>query len=177
MRDGERRSLSGLVDQLWPTFEFYGPRPDPTPSEGPDPYGNQDPEWLTIDWRDHLKVIHVPPASSASPPGAGGPADSTTAVNYVELGPPEPEQAPRAIVFVHGLSGCWQNWLESLPRFASSHRVIALDLPGFGASPAPAGRFQSRLTGACCGSFATPSRSATASWSATRWADSSPRRR
>jgi pimeloyl-ACP methyl ester carboxylesterase len=137
VREGERRSLSGLVDQLWPTFEFYGPRPDPTPSEGPDPYGSQDPEWLTIDWRNHLKVIHVPPGSSASPPGAAGPADSTTAVNYVELGPPEPEQAPRAIVFVHGLSGCWQNWLENLPRFASSHRVIALDLPGFGASPAP----------------------------------------
>src|SRR5215213_4944713 len=33
--------------------------------------------------------------------------------------------------------GCWQNWLGQLPHFARSHRVIALDLPGFGASPLP----------------------------------------
>jgi pimeloyl-ACP methyl ester carboxylesterase len=41
-------------------------------------------------------------------------------------------------VFIHGLSGCWQNWLENIPHFARTHRVIALDLPGFGASPMPA---------------------------------------
>ena len=43
-----------------------------------------------------------------------------------------------ALVFIHGLSGCWQNWLENIPHFARSRRVIALDLPGFGASPLPA---------------------------------------
>ena len=42
-----------------------------------------------------------------------------------------------AIVFVHGLSGCWQNWLENIPHFARGHRVLALDLPGFGFSPVP----------------------------------------
>jgi pimeloyl-ACP methyl ester carboxylesterase len=46
-------------------------------------------------------------------------------------------------VFVHGLSGSWPNWLEQLPVFADSqrqcpHRVVALDLPGFGHSPMPA---------------------------------------
>jgi pimeloyl-ACP methyl ester carboxylesterase len=41
------------------------------------------------------------------------------------------------LVFVHGLSGCWQNWLENIPHFAHTHRVIAVDLPGFGASPMP----------------------------------------
>ena len=41
------------------------------------------------------------------------------------------------LVFVHGLSGCWQNWLENLPHFARNHRVLAPDLPGFGASPMP----------------------------------------
>jgi pimeloyl-ACP methyl ester carboxylesterase len=41
-------------------------------------------------------------------------------------------------VFVHGLSGSWPNWLEQLPVFARSHRVIAVDLPGFGHSPMPA---------------------------------------
>jgi pimeloyl-ACP methyl ester carboxylesterase len=33
--------------------------------------------------------------------------------------------------------GCWQNWLEQLPAFAADHRVVALDLPGFGLSPMP----------------------------------------
>ncbi len=44
------------------------------------------------------------------------------------------------MIFIHGLSGCWQNWLESIPFFARERRVIALDLPGFGESPRPAGR-------------------------------------
>jgi pimeloyl-ACP methyl ester carboxylesterase len=43
-------------------------------------------------------------------------------------------------VFIHGLSGSWQNWLEQLPVFAAEHRVITLDLPGFGHSPMPAER-------------------------------------
>ena len=37
-----------------PRFEPFGPKPPPTPAEGPDPYGNPDPEWLRIDWREHL---------------------------------------------------------------------------------------------------------------------------
>ena len=41
------------------------------------------------------------------------------------------------LLFVHGLSGAWQNLLENIPYFASTHRVIALDLPGFGSSPMP----------------------------------------
>ena len=28
--------------------------PPPTPADGPDPYGNPDPEWLRIDWAEHL---------------------------------------------------------------------------------------------------------------------------
>jgi pimeloyl-ACP methyl ester carboxylesterase len=41
------------------------------------------------------------------------------------------------VLFVHGLSGSWQNWLENIPHFARTHRVVALDLPGFGHSPLP----------------------------------------
>jgi pimeloyl-ACP methyl ester carboxylesterase len=52
-------------------------------------------------------------------------------VNVVELGDGPP------VVLVHGLSGCWQNWLETLPALAETHRVIALDLPGFGSSEMP----------------------------------------
>jgi pimeloyl-ACP methyl ester carboxylesterase len=74
--------------------------------------------WLDVDWRAHQRWVTV----------GGRP------VNVVELG------SGPAVVFVHGLSGSWQNWLEQLPVFARDHRVIALDLPGFGASPMPAQR-------------------------------------
>jgi pimeloyl-ACP methyl ester carboxylesterase len=78
-------------------------------------YGNPDPKWLEIDWQEHLHRIELPGAE----------------VNYAEIGEGEP------ILFVHGLAGCWQNWLENLPHFGRTHRAIALDLPGFGASPMP----------------------------------------
>jgi pimeloyl-ACP methyl ester carboxylesterase len=78
-------------------------------------YGNADPEWLKIDWRRRLRRVELPGAE----------------VNYAEIGEGEP------ILFVHGLAGCWQNWLENLPHFGRSHRAIALDLPGFGESPMP----------------------------------------
>jgi pimeloyl-ACP methyl ester carboxylesterase len=78
-------------------------------------YGERDPEWLKIDWREHLHRIELPGAQ----------------VNYAEIGEGEP------ILFVHGLAGCWQNWLENLPHFGRTHRAIALDLPGFGESPMP----------------------------------------
>jgi pimeloyl-ACP methyl ester carboxylesterase len=92
------------------------PERQPLPAfPGPD-YGNPDPEWLKIDWREHLRTVDLPGAK---------------AVNYVEIGEGEP------ILFVHGIAGCWRNWLENLPYFGRTHRAIALDLPGFGDSPMP----------------------------------------
>jgi pimeloyl-ACP methyl ester carboxylesterase len=91
--------------------------PDPTPAEGPDPYGSPDPEWLGVDWRENLRTAEVDGAR----------------VNYVEMGAPT---AP-PLVFLHGLSGAWQNWLENIPHFSRAYRVLAPDLPGFGASPMP----------------------------------------
>ncbi len=108
-RDGGRERQA-----LW-FFAAPGPLPDATPADGPDPYGNPDPEWLGIDWREHLRRAEV----------------MGSEVNYVDLG-----EGP-TIVFVHGLSGCWQNWLDNIPHFARDHRVVALDLPGFGDSPMP----------------------------------------
>jgi pimeloyl-ACP methyl ester carboxylesterase len=72
-------------------------------------------EWMDIDWREHQRWVQV----------AGAP------VNVIEMGEGDP------VVFIHGLSGAWVNWLENLPHFAKSHRVIAMDLPGFGHSPMP----------------------------------------
>ncbi len=89
--------------------------PAATPAEGPDPYGDPDPEWLRIDWSEHRREIDVVGAR----------------VNYAEMGDGPP------LLLVHGLSGAWQNWLENIPHFARTHRVIAPDLPGFGASPMP----------------------------------------
>jgi pimeloyl-ACP methyl ester carboxylesterase len=76
---------------------------------------------LDIDWREHQRWMVVD----------GQP------VNTIELAPGGASSS-EAIVFVHGLSGCWANWLEQLPVFADEHRVLALDLPGFGYSPMPA---------------------------------------
>ncbi len=72
--------------------------------------------WLDIDWREHQRWVLLD----------GQP------VNVIELGEGPP------LVFVHGLSGSWPNWLEQLPVLAARHRVIAFDLPGFGHSPMPA---------------------------------------
>ncbi len=43
------------------------------------------------------------------------------------------------LVLLHGLGHRWQGWDPVLPLLAKEHDVIAVDLPGFGASP-PAGR-------------------------------------
>ncbi|HXF01262.1 MAG TPA: alpha/beta hydrolase [Solirubrobacterales bacterium] len=117
-RDAPDTTLVGqLIEEYFPFAPPRGQLPDATPAEGPDPYGNPDPEWLRVDWRDHLHQVTLDGAR----------------VNYVELG-----SGPRLpLVFVHGLSGSWQNWLENIPHFAREHRVLALDLPGFGHSPLP----------------------------------------
>jgi pimeloyl-ACP methyl ester carboxylesterase len=72
-------------------------------------------DWRDVDWARHQRWADVD----------GAP------VNVIDLGEGPP------VVFVHGLSGSWQNWLLQLPEFARDHRVIAVDLPGFGASPLP----------------------------------------
>jgi pimeloyl-ACP methyl ester carboxylesterase len=116
--------------RVWVNRTPWQGRPLPTPSDGPDPYGNPDPEWMRIAWGPHLRRIQLPTGSLE--PHAGSPVDpSRTEVNYLEMGEGEP------VVFVHGLAGCWQNWLENIPHLARSHRVIAPDLPGFGESPMP----------------------------------------
>ena len=71
--------------------------------------------WQDVDWREHQRWARI----------------DGRAVNYVELGSGPP------LVFVHGLSGAWQNWLENILEFATDHRVIAVDLPGFGESEMP----------------------------------------
>src|SRR4051812_12053589 len=74
--------------------------------------------WLDMDWP---AVTHTATVRGSE-------------VTYVDIGDGDGEP----MVWIHGLGACWQTWLENLPHFARSHRCIALDLPGFGASPMPA---------------------------------------
>jgi pimeloyl-ACP methyl ester carboxylesterase len=88
-------------------------------------------EWMDVDWRRHVRWVRV----------------DGRRVNVCEMGSGPP------LVFVHGHSGRWQNWLEQIPHFARTHRVVAMDLPGFGESQMPSehvsiegyGRFLGRL--------------------------------
>jgi pimeloyl-ACP methyl ester carboxylesterase len=93
------------------------PRPDDLTFYGP--RGRS--AWLDVDWREHQRWVLVD----------GEP------VNVIELGSTEAKEGLLPLVFVHGLSGSWPNWLEQLPVLAAKRRVIAMDLPGFGHSPMP----------------------------------------
>jgi pimeloyl-ACP methyl ester carboxylesterase len=85
-----------------------------------DQYGPSRPSpWLDVDWREHQHWVTV----------AG------RQMNVIDVGSGE-----QTIVFIHGLAGCWQNWLENIPAFTETHRVIAMDLPGFGGSEMPSER-------------------------------------
>lgn len=82
--------------------------------------------WLDVDWRSHQRWVTI----------AGRP------VNVIDIGPDarpaSTHPARGTIVWIHGLSGSWQNWLENLPVLAAAGwRCVAMDLPGFGASPMP----------------------------------------
>ena len=74
-------------------------------------------EWLDFPWDRHQHRMRI---------------DGREA-NYVDVG-----DGP-ALVFVHGLGASWQSWLENIPEFARDHRVVAMDLPGFGYSDLPEG--------------------------------------
>jgi pimeloyl-ACP methyl ester carboxylesterase len=75
------------------------------------------PDWREIDWLEHSHEVEIDGALA----------------NYVDLGSGDGPPA----VFVHGLGGQWQNWLENIPRVATRRRAIAVDLPGFGLSEKP----------------------------------------
>lgn len=49
--------------------------------------------WLDVDWSAHQRWVKL---------------DGTPA-NVIEMGSGQP------LLLVHGLSGCWQNWLENIP--------------------------------------------------------------
>ncbi len=77
------------------------------------------PHWTDIDW---------------------GPSITGCVINGLRLRYLDYGTGP-AVVLLHGMASSWQWWLENIPALAQRHRVIAVDLPGFGESdplPAPA---------------------------------------
>lgn len=76
-----------------------------------------DPGWQDVTWEEHRRTVTV-----------GG-----CRVAYVDVG--SSDLPP--VVLLHGFGGCWQNWLQTIPRVARERRVIAVDLPAFGGSSVP----------------------------------------
>lgn len=64
-------------------------------------------------------------------PSAGSVDVSGTRARYLEAGAGSP------LLVLHGLGQSSTAWRRVMPAFSSRHRTIALDLPGFGESPAP----------------------------------------
>ena len=58
-------------------------------------------------------------------------------IHYYEGGP----NAAQTILMVHGFAANKDNWLRFARHLSQDYRVIALDLPGFGASSKPAGSY------------------------------------
>jgi pimeloyl-ACP methyl ester carboxylesterase len=69
--------------------------------------------WRAHDWADLSRTVDV----------------GADRIAYVDLG-----EGDLPVLLLHGLGGNWTAWLETLPAVARDHRVIAIDLPGFGAS-------------------------------------------
>lgn len=74
------------------------------------------PDWTRIDWRPHLREAEI----------------DGRRLRYLDYG------SGPALLFVHGLGGSWQSWLDNIPALGRENRVIAVDLPGFGGSEPPA---------------------------------------
>lgn len=62
--------------------------------------------------------------------------DGIRALTWGDAGPP--------VVLVHGLDGSAANWVPVGQYLAATHRVLAIDLPGFGRTPL--GRHRSAMT-------------------------------
>jgi len=113
------------------------------------------PDWRGVDWKAATQRIEI-----------GG-----RLVNVVSLGAGEGPP----VVFIHGLGGCWQNWLENLPAVALHRRVVALDLPGFGESEMPEGDVSITNYAACVEALCMSIWSSARWWSwVTRWGASRP---
>jgi pimeloyl-ACP methyl ester carboxylesterase len=50
-------------------------------------------------------------------------------MGYLDVG-----DQPHTCLLIHGLGASWHFWVHTIPKLVETHRVIAIDLPGFGDS-------------------------------------------
>lgn len=85
---------------------------------------------------DAGNVRVVPTADDRAEPPAGVRRGTAEGIHYVVTGD---ESAP-PLVLLHGFCDNLTTWNRVVPALAAEHRVIAIDLPGFGRSTAPTPR-------------------------------------
>jgi pimeloyl-ACP methyl ester carboxylesterase len=90
--------------------------PDATYADG------DDSTWMDVDWQALQRPLEVSARSGSGP----------CRVNVLDTGGSGPP-----LLFLHGWSSNWQVFLLNIGAFMSTHRCLALDLPGFGASDMP----------------------------------------
>jgi pimeloyl-ACP methyl ester carboxylesterase len=76
-----------------------------------------DSTWMDVDWRSMARRLEI----------------DGRAVNVIDTG----GESKPVLLWIHGLSGLWQNWLLNIPAFKDRYRCVAPDLPGFGESEMP----------------------------------------
>jgi pimeloyl-ACP methyl ester carboxylesterase len=86
------------------------------PGADPGYADGDDAAWMDVDWPSLTRRVEI---------------DGRT-VNVVDTGGDGPP-----LLWIHGLSGRWQNWLANVPAFMDRYRCIVPDLPGFGESELP----------------------------------------
>jgi pimeloyl-ACP methyl ester carboxylesterase len=86
------------------------PGPDPTYADG------DDATWLDVDWQSMQRPLEL----------------LGRRVNVLDTGGSGPP-----LLFLHGWASSWQIFLLNIAAFSGTHRCLALDLPGFGASEMP----------------------------------------
>jgi len=86
------------------------PPPDATYADG------DDAAWIDIDWTALQRTLELPSGR----------------VNVLDTG-----GSGSPLLFLHGWSSNWQIFLLNIAAFMPTHRCLALDLPGFGASEMP----------------------------------------
>jgi pimeloyl-ACP methyl ester carboxylesterase len=87
------------------------PGPDESYADG------DDSTWMDVDWRSLQRPLEI----------------FGRRVNVLDTGAPGPP-----LLFLHGWSSNWQIFLLNIAAFMETHRCLAIDLPGFGASDMPA---------------------------------------
>jgi len=78
------------------------------------PVADLDADWQAIDWTHHTHDVRL----------------RGRRVRYVDMG------SGPTVVLIHGQGGSWQWWLRQIATLADRARMVAVDLPGFGASDA-----------------------------------------